>query len=73
MSPYTYNTLISILRDTLKGIESSTDLNPNDPPVVDLKRTLLLKLAALENGSDPLEVDKLLKSRKLRGGSDGPN
>ncbi|HUN86392.1 MAG TPA: hypothetical protein VMU48_18580 [Terracidiphilus sp.] len=64
MSPYTYKTLIGILRDTLKGIEDSTDLNPNDPSVVDLKRTLLLKLAALENEASPLETDHVLQSRK---------
>ena len=54
MSPYTYKTLIGILRETLKGIEDSTDLNPNDPSVVDLKRTLLLKVAALEKESGPV-------------------
>lgn len=68
MSPYTYNTLISILRDTLKGIESSTDLNPSDPSVVDLKRTLLLKLAALENDPNPLGINKVLQSEKLAAG-----
>lgn len=64
MSPYTYKTLISILRDTLQGIESSTDLNCDDPSVIDLKRTLLLKLATLENEDNPLELDPVLQARR---------
>jgi hypothetical protein len=40
--------LAVILRDTLRRVELSADIGPDDPSLVELKRTLLLKIDALE-------------------------
>jgi len=37
-----------VLRDTIKSIEQGTDLPPDDPALIQLKRILLTKLAELE-------------------------
>jgi hypothetical protein len=40
--------MAGVLRDTLRRVELSTDMSPNDPARLELKRLLLLKIAALE-------------------------
>lgn len=40
--------MAEVLRDTLRRVELSTDMSPNDPALLELKRLLLLKIAALE-------------------------
>ena len=40
--------LAVILRDTLRRVELSADISPDDPSLVELKRTLLLRIDALE-------------------------
>lgn len=42
--------LASILRDTLKRVEVSADVSPDDSALAELKRVILLKLASLEAG-----------------------
>jgi hypothetical protein len=37
------------LRDTIRAIERGTDISPEDPSLVELKRILLLKIAAFES------------------------
>jgi hypothetical protein len=41
-----------ILRETVRRVELSADVSPNDPALADLRRILLLKIAALE-AEDP--------------------
>jgi hypothetical protein len=40
--------LAAVFRDTLRRVELSADLNPNDSSLPDLKRSLALMIAALE-------------------------
>jgi hypothetical protein len=40
--------MAGVLRDTLRRVELSTAMSPNDPALLELKRLLLLKIAALE-------------------------
>jgi hypothetical protein len=40
--------MAEVLRDTLRRVELSTDMSPKDPALLELKRLLLLKIAALE-------------------------
>jgi hypothetical protein len=37
-----------ILRDALRRVELSIEINPDDPTLEELRRLLLLKIAALE-------------------------
>lgn len=54
---YSYQALSHILKETHLSLERSADLDPNAPIVLDLKRLLLLKLAALEDEPFPLETN----------------
>lgn len=45
--------LAAILRDTLKRVEVSADVSPDDSALTELKRVILLKLASLEAGDAP--------------------
>jgi hypothetical protein len=40
--------LAAILRTTLKSVERSVAMSPNDPHLLELERFLLLKIAQLE-------------------------
>jgi len=41
--------LAEVLRDTVRRVELNNDMSPNDPALLELKRLLLLKIAALES------------------------
>lgn len=45
---YTPNQLAEVLRETIKRLEQSMDVSPNDPALIELKRIILLRIAALE-------------------------
>jgi len=45
---YTPNQLAGVLRETIKRLEQSMDVSPNDPALIELKRIILLRIAALE-------------------------
>jgi hypothetical protein len=45
--------MAGVLRDTLRRVELSADMSPNDPALLELKRLLLLKIAALEAEAAP--------------------
>jgi len=49
MPLYTSKHLADILRDTVRTIEQGTDVSPDDPSLLELKRVLSLKIAALES------------------------
>jgi hypothetical protein len=36
------------LRETIKRVEQGTDVSPDDPALLELKRIILLRIAALE-------------------------
>jgi hypothetical protein len=44
--------LADALRETMRSLEQSTDLSPDDPALLTLKRILVLKIAALENAQE---------------------
>jgi hypothetical protein len=49
--------LLSVLRATVDQLEKNTDLAPDDPGLVDLKRILLRRIADLQAfESSPLDV-----------------
>jgi hypothetical protein len=55
-----------MLRETLARVELTSDVCPDDPALSDLKRMLLLKIAALEAkdrlraaGNDPASPEQL--------------
>lgn len=41
-------TLAAVLRETVRCVELSSDISPDDHALLELKRVLLLKIAALE-------------------------
>lgn len=45
---FTSHQLVEILRDTIRRIEQSADIGPDDPALLSLKSIILLKIAALE-------------------------
>lgn len=45
---YSAQAVAQTLRDILKTLEQSTDLRPDDPSVLELKRILHTKISALE-------------------------
>lgn len=58
-----------ILRDTIQHVEEETDTSPDDPSLAELKRNVVLKVAALDGEhaqiesadvvSDPAKLDDL--------------
>jgi hypothetical protein len=46
---YSSRQLAEILRDTIRSVEQGTDIGPDDPALLELKRIILLKVAALES------------------------
>ena len=48
MAPHYAQKLARILRETVRRVELSTDISPDDRALLELKRVLLLKIAALE-------------------------
>jgi hypothetical protein len=47
--------LATILRETVRRVELSSNINPDDRALLELKRVLLLKIAALEADAAPSE------------------
>lgn len=45
---YTPNQLAEVLRETIKRLEQGSDVSPDDPALIELKRIILLRIAALE-------------------------
>lgn len=45
---YTSNQLAEVLRETIRRVEQGTDVSPDDPALLELKRIILLRIAALE-------------------------
>lgn len=45
---YTPNQRAEVLRETIKRLEQSMDVSPDDPALIELKRIILLRIAALE-------------------------
>jgi hypothetical protein len=45
---YSSRQLAEILHDTIRCVEQGTDVGPDDPALLELKRIILLKVAALE-------------------------
>ncbi len=45
---YSPRQLAEILRETIRTIEQDTDISPNDPALLELKRIILLRVAKLE-------------------------
>jgi hypothetical protein len=58
--------LAQILRDTLRRAELSADINPDDRALLKLRRTLLLRIAALEEDAAGSEADPAEEHRPLR-------
>jgi len=48
--------LAGILRDTVRRVQLSADFSPDDRALQDLKRVLLLKIAALEADAAPSDA-----------------
>lgn len=48
MSRLSPNHLSNLLRETLWSVETRSKVTPNDPVLIEVKRTLLLKIAELE-------------------------
>ena len=48
---YSSRQLAEIPRDTIRSVEQGTDVGPNDPALLELKRNILLKVAALEKAA----------------------
>jgi hypothetical protein len=55
--PYSSHTLARILRDTLRGAGQSIDLDACDQGVLELRRNLMIRIAALEDEASGLEID----------------
>jgi hypothetical protein len=55
---YTPSQLAEVLRETIKRVEQGTDVSPHDPALLELKRIILLRIAALE-----LEESRLSRIR----------
>jgi hypothetical protein len=45
---YTSSQLADVLRETIRRVEQGTDVSPDDPALLELKRIILLRIAALE-------------------------
>lgn len=45
---YTPNQLAEVLRETIRRVEQGTDVSPDDPALLELKRIILLRIAALK-------------------------
>jgi hypothetical protein len=45
---YTSNQLADVLRELIRRVEQSTDVSPDDPALLELKRIILVRIAALE-------------------------
>lgn len=45
---YTPNQLAEVLRETIRRVERGTDVSPDDPALIELKRIILLRIASLE-------------------------
>ncbi len=46
---YSPRQLAEILRETIRNVEQETDINPDDPALLELKRIILLRVAKLES------------------------
>jgi hypothetical protein len=58
MGPRPSRSLLQILRSTVEQVEKNSDLAPDDPAVVEFKRTIMRSIAELETAvsSVPTEV-----------------
>ncbi len=62
---HTPSQLAEVLRETIKRVEQSADVGPDDPALLELKRIILLRIAALEReeplipAEQPLDVPHL--------------
>jgi hypothetical protein len=45
---YSSSQLAEVLRETIRRVEQGTDVSPDDPALLELKRIILLRIAALE-------------------------
>jgi hypothetical protein len=45
---HTPSQLAEVLRETIRRVEQSADVGPDDPALLELKRIILLRIAALE-------------------------
>lgn len=55
MSLYTSRHVAGILRDIIRALEQGTDIHPDDPALLELKRILILKISVLEAEQDRSE------------------
>ncbi len=49
---YSQSQLVEVLRDTIRRLEQSIDVSPDDPALLELKRIILLKIASIELEED---------------------
>lgn len=58
--------LAQVLRETLRRVELSADISPDDYALLELKRILLLKIASLEATPPPPETGPVQTRQPVR-------